>query len=419
MRLDIRSKSQRTSANATLNFEVIEGLNLKANLGMQFYNYRYNYYRPRSIGRNSDLANSAGIETYVKAESQFDHDVDRLGSSRPTTRKSSGATASTCWRDTPCRKKTYDRGGYRGHRHGRRPHPRNHGTRFGASDVTISSSTRKASWTMLSYLARVNYAFDDRNVITGTFRADGSSKFGPDNRWGYFPVDLCRMDSLERAVAQKPLRERHLARLRASWGLSGNNDIGNYEHLAVLESGGYAEGSSAGAAYWESSFTDGMLGWETTSQVNVGVDLSLFRGRFNLIANFYDSRTRDLLYTQPVSGISGSTSVVTNVDGALLRNRGVDLQIDARLLTGAVKWNVSGNISFNRNKVLSLGSLEDIYSVGERSVTSYVTRVGLPIGSFFGYQVNGIISEADMVNIREDAKYYDATSKSFLPRGTG
>ncbi len=414
--LDIRSKSQRTSANATLNFEVIEGLNLKANLGMQFYNYRYNYYRPRSIGRNSDLANSAGIETYVKAESQFDHDVDRLGEFTANYKKEFGRHRLDLLAGYTMQKKTYDREVIEatGMADDRIHEITAHGS--AASDVTISSSTRKASWTMLSYLARVNYAFDDRYVITGTFRADGSSKFGPDNRWGYFPSISAGWTLSNEPWLKNLFGNDTSLKLRASWGLSGNNDIGNYEHLAVLESGGYAEGSSAGAAYWESSFTDGMLGWETTSQVNVGVDLSLFRGRFNLIANFYDSRTRDLLYTQPVSGISGSTSVVTNVDGALLRNRGVDLQIDARLLTGAVKWNVSGNISFNRNKVLSLGSLEDIYSVGERSVTSYVTRVGLPIGSFFGYQVNGIISEADMVNIREDAKYYDATSKSF-PEG--
>ena len=414
--LDIRSKSQRTSVNASVNYEVIEGLNLKANLGMQFYNYRYNYYRPRSIGRNSDLANSTGIETYVKAQSQFDQDVDRLGEFTANYKKDFGRHRLDFLAGYTMQKKTYDREKIEatGMADDRIHEITAHGA--AASDVTISSSTRKAAWTMMSYLARINYAFDDRYVLTGTFRADGSSKFGPDNRWGYFPSVSAGWTLSNEPWLKSFFGSDTGLKLRASWGLSGNNDIGNYEHLAVLDNGGYAEGATPGAAYWESSFTDGMLGWETTSQVNVGVDLSLLGGRLNLIANFYNSRTRDLLYTQPVSGISGSTSVVTNVDGALLRNRGVDLQIDARILTGKVKWNASGNISFNRNKVLSLGALEDIYSVGERSVTSYVTRVGLPIGSFFGYKVGGILSEADMVNIREDARYYDATTKTF-PEG--
>lgn len=411
--LDQRSKSQRTSVNATINYEVIEGLNLKANLGMQFYNYRYNYYRPRSIGRNSDLANSAGITTYVLAKSQFDQDVDRLGEFTASYKKELGRHHFDLLAGYTMQKKTYDCEAIEatGMPDDRIHEITAHGSN--ASDITISSKTRKAAWTMMSYLARVNYAFDNRYVLTGTFRADGSSKFGPDNRWGYFPSVSAGWTVSNEPWLKSLFGVSSSMKLRASWGLSGNNDIGNYEHLAILKTGGYAEGNTGGSAYWESSFTDGKLGWETTTQTNLGIDLSFFDGCLNVIGNYYNSRTRDLLYTQPVSGISGSTSVITNVDGAVLRNRGFDVQVDGRILTGKVKWNASGNFSFNRNKVISLGALEDIYSVGERSVTSYVTRVGLPIGSFYGYKVGGVLSEADIVNIREDAKYYNATTKSF------
>ena len=141
-----------------------------------------------------------------------------------------------------------------------------------------------------------------------------------------------------------------------------------------------------------------------TSQYNVGFDLGLFNGRVNLIGNYYNSLSYDLLYDQPISSISGSSSVKTNLKNAKVRNSGVDFQIDGRILTGDFKWNVSANISVNRNKVVDLGGINDLYLVSERNVVSHVTRSGLPIGSFYGYIADGIISEKDYTNIMIDKK---------------
>lgn len=97
--------------------------------------------------------------------------------------------------------------------------------------------------------------------------------------------------------------------MRASWGLSGNNNIGNYEHTATMSSGGYPFGGGVESAYWQGSFRDAAVGWEKTSQYNAGFDLGLFNGRVNIIGNYYHSLSYDLLYDQPISAISGSTSV--------------------------------------------------------------------------------------------------------------
>ena len=231
---------------------------------------------------------------------------------------------------------------------------------------------------MMSYLARLNYSFDDRYTVTGTFRADGSSRFGVNNRWGYFPSVSAGWTISNEPFLKDALENIATVRIRASWGKSGNNDIGNYSSIAGISTGSYAFGTTAVSTSRLGGFADSELGWETTTQTNIGLDLGFFNSRLNVIANYYNSISTDILYNAPISAISGFTSSTTNMTDAKIRNRGFDLQIDARLLTGKVKWNVSTNISINRNKVVNLGGLDDILSTSERSRPSpHITKGGL------------------------------------------
>ena len=147
-----------------------------------------------------------------------------------------------------------------------------------ASDISLYS-TRKAAWAMMSFLTRVNYSFDDRYTLTGSFRADGSSRFGIDSRWGYFPSVSAGWTLSNEPFLKDALKDVASIRLRASWGKSGNNDIGNYASLAGISSGSYAFGQTPVSTTYEGSFTDAALGWETTRQTNVGIDLGFFNGR--------------------------------------------------------------------------------------------------------------------------------------------
>jgi len=135
-----------------------------------------------------------------------------------------------------------------------------------------------------------------------------------------------------------------------------------------------------------------------------------------VIGNWYNSISTDILYKYPISSISGATSTTTNMSGAKIRNRGFDVQLDARLLTGKVNWNFSTNISVNRNKVVSMGGLDDIISTTERSVGSHITKEGKPIGSFYGYQAVGIMSKADYANALLDRDVYIKNGNKF-PEG--
>lgn len=413
--LDITEKMSRHNLNLNLVYEFIPDLKLSARLGQQWYNYRYFYYRPMSIGRDAAPAYSEELRSSNIARTTSTYDVDRLGEFTLSYKKKIGRHHIDALAGYTLQKKTYDRLGVEatGFADDRIHEVTGHGSN--ASDISLYS-TRKAAWAMMSFLTRVNYSFDDRYTLTGSFRADGSSRFGIDSRWGYFPSVSAGWTLSNEPFLKDALKDVASIRLRASWGKSGNNDIGNYASLAGISSGSYAFGQTPVSTTYEGSFTDAALGWETTLQTNIGLDLGFFNGRLNVIGNWYNSISTDILYSYPISSISGATSTTTNMSGAKIRNRGFDIQLDARLLTGKVNWNFSTNISVNRNNVVSMGGLDDIISTTERSVGSHITKEGEPIGSFYGYQAAGIMSKADYANALLDRDVYIKNGNKF-PEG--
>jgi outer membrane receptor protein involved in Fe transport len=238
--------------------------------------------------------------------------------------------------------------------------------------------------------------------VTASFRGDGSSRFGKESKWGYFP-SISAGWSLSKEPFLKDAMPSTDIRLRASWGMSGNNNIGNYSSIAAIGTGTVPFGSTIYPTAYESSFVDAGLSWETTKQTNIGLDLGFWNGRLNVIANYYNSITTDVLYSLGIPSISGSTSTTTNLGDSRIRNRGFDIQLDARILEGPVTWTVGTNFSLNRNKVLYLAEgVDEIFNNTMRSSPTHTTKVGYPIGSFLGYRTNGIMSTADYKNVLKD-----------------
>lgn len=413
--LDQTEKMSRHNVNINATYTILDGLDFSARLGQQWYNYRYFYYRPMSIGRGQVPAYSADLAAYNISHTTSTYDIDRLGEFTLNYKKQLGKHHLDLLAGYTMQKKEYDRVGVEatGFADDRIHEVTAHGAE--ASDVSLYS-TRKAAWSMLSYLTRLNWSYNDTYTFTGTFRADGSSRFGAKNRWGIFPSVSAGWTVTNEQFIKDIIPSGTSLRLRASWGKSGNNDIGNYSAIAAISSGAYAFGNTAVSTAYEGSFVDEGLGWETTTQTNLGFDLGLFGDRVNLIGNWYNSISSDILYSQPISSISGSSSTQTNLSGAKIRNRGFDLQLDTRILQGVVDWTVSANVSVNRNKVVDMGGLDDIISVTERSVGSHITKEGYPIGSFYGYKAIGIMSEADYFNALIDRQVYVANGNSF-PEG--
>lgn len=199
--------------------------------------------------------------------------------------------------------------------------------------------------------------------------------------------------------------------------MSGNNNIGNYQYTANMSSPSgvvFGNGTISSAMY-PGGVKDNTIGWESSSQYNVGFDLSMFSNRLSISANYYMSYTKDLLFSQPVSAISGATSIMTNLPNSKIRNTGCDIQVDGRAISGKdFNLNIGGNLSINRNKVLELDGGNTIITNGaERSYKTHITMEGQPIGMFYGFKVKGMVTEADMAGLAADNAVYKANNNSF------
>lgn len=259
-----------------------------------------------------------------------------------------------------------------------------------ATRASAFNSTSEA-WSMVSLLSRVNYEYKGRYLLQGAIRRDGSSRFGADNRWGYFPsVGAGWIVSDENFM--KNVRPVSFLKLRASYGITGNNEIGNYTAIARIASSNYVFGSTLAPGKAQSSLANSLLSWEKNKQFDAGFDIGLFNNRITLTYDFYRKFTEGLLYPVSVPSASGFTSVQDNVGD--IRFWGHEIGINSKNMTGEFNWNSSFNISFNRNKVTRLGinnaPIADAPGTVLSDFTDWRTEVGKPIGMFYGYVFDGV-----------------------------
>ncbi len=259
------------------------------------------------------------------------------------------------------------------------------------TDQTTITNASGLVWTMSSILGRVNYSFKDRYLATVSVRRDGSSRFGEENKYGTFPsVSAAWIASDERFLKNN----RHISQLkvRASYGVTGNQEIGLYRSLSTLGQITYVLNSTTAVGRQLSRSPNPNLSWESTAQANIGVDLGLFDNRIAITADVYQKTTKDLLYELPTPLSSGFSFITANIGS--VSNKGWELGIVSRNTTGALEWNTNFNISRNYNEITDLGGIN---STGINGVVSgnNILRVGESIGSFYGYFVDGIYQTGD------------------------
>lgn len=252
-------------------------------------------------------------------------------------------------------------------------------------------------WSLASFLARVNYNYNDKYLATLTYRTDGSSRFGENNRWGSFP-SFSLAYRLSEEEFMKSLRFLNNLKLRGGYGFSGNNSIGNYRYLGLLKSNNYIFGNTEVTGLSQSSFTNNILGWETSKQVNLGLDAGFFDSRLQLTVDVYRRVNTDMLMSMQIPSMTGYTSAWVNIGE--LENKGLEIVLNGTPVSSQhFQWNSSFNISFNRNVVLALGTeTEQIWGDGGRGKYN-LTVVGRPIGGFYGHVAEGIfLTQEDIDN---------------------
>lgn len=269
-----------------------------------------------------------------------------------------------------------------------------------AAEEVRNNNDSESSTTFGSYLARVNYILKDRYMVTGTIRRDGSSRFGTNYKWGNFPsIALGWLLSEETFMSNIDLINN--LKIRASYGFTGNDNFGDYVWIPSLSQGYTVYGGQLNTFYQKGNLPNPELRWEKTGQFNVGFDLSVLNNRVSLVADYYKSRTEDLLLNLPISALTGFTSLLQNI--GVVQNKGVELNLTTRNVVGQFNWTTVTNFSLNRGKVIDLGPekyVQPFRSFGGMQVRSYLDE---PIFQYYGYDYIG--TYRDQADIEASPSY--------------
>lgn len=382
-----RMKGFRMLSNISLEWEIIKGLKFKTTGGAELgYDYNNSYIPKYKWGMNESKNT---MQTVSSAYEQLYLWDNTLNYDKSFGKHRINAMAGTSYQEY--KKESVSASGS-----GR------------ASELTteLDNATKATDvggnslrWALMSYMARLHYSYDDRYLVTATFRADGSSKFGKDNRFGYFPSFAAAWNIGNESFMQsvKPISQ---LKLRAGYGQTGNQNIGAYTFADKLSVNGvYNFGSQRG---FESNLvnliypyllSNPSVKWEAVEQYNVGVDIGFLKNRIVANLDFYVKNTRDMLTKKPVPQTSGTSLEQADwppVNIGKVLNRGFEFTINTKNFVGEFKWETNFNMSFNHNEVVSIGGPEILNGVS-------LIREGQPINSFYGYKLGGVYQTLDEV----------------------
>ncbi len=261
-----------------------------------------------------------------------------------------------------------------------------------------------SEFTLLSYLGRINYSFKDRYLLTISARSDGSSRFGSENRWGFFPSGALAWRISEEKFLKNNTSISDL-KLRLSWGQTGSSAVNPYQSLQTLNSVQTVFDKKLFVGFGANPIRPNpALKWETTTQFNAGLDFGLFKNRLQVSADYYQKVTSDLLANVNLPTSTGYTTTTQNA--GKIENKGLELALGLKVLTGDLKWDIDGNISFNQSKVLALNRSTDILGDVNSNpflVSASINRVGQPMNVFYGLEEAGLDEKGNIKYVDQDA----------------
>ena len=378
------TENTRIIGTAFAEWTIIPQLKLRASIGADLSNTRQSYYAPSYT--TSGLANNGYASVgqtktntwqteYTATYSNVFKRVHSLtvlaGYTAQSTDRSSIATTAYGFSN--------DATGY---------------DNLGAAATTQPSKSSHYVSTLQSWIGRVNYSYDSRYNASLTLRADGSSRFAKDHRWGWFP-SLGASWNIDREKWVHLGKKVDFIQLRASIGTVGNQEIGDYQFAANVEPRTVVIDGMKATSYIIANKSNPDLKWETTTSYNIGLSSGFFQNRLTVTFDAYYKKTNDLLLDVPVEQVTGFSTVLRNVGS--VTNKGVELEVGGVLIDRKdLKWNVNANIAHNKNEVTSLGDSEyfipSFSSVGTlQYIDPLIVKVGEPLGTFYGYRFKGII----------------------------
>jgi len=392
------TRTTRVLGNISGEYKIWEGLAFKVLLGTDLIYNKQNRYLPNTTyeGNPSGGVGTGGIATIGSTNTSGWLNENTLSYSKNINNKHSinavvGFTAQT-----------YNTKGFTA----------SSGT-FAFDDLSYNAlqngiglrqpSSNASAWQLASYLGRINYSFNEKYLVTVTFRADGSSRFGSGNKWAYFPSAALGWNLHEEDFI-KNLNLINILKLRLSYGSAGNQNIDPYSSISQIAPYRYNFSNTNVQGYAPNSVNNPNLKWEKTFQTDFGIDLGIFNNRINIVADYYYKKTTDLLLNATVPGTSGlsfydpntnpsqASSIYQNI-GAV-ENKGIELSIHSQNVSiPKFTWKSILVFSKNTNQILSLGS--GVNRVIPNISLPSVLQVGAPVGSFYVYQTDGLIKAGE------------------------
>jgi TonB-linked SusC/RagA family outer membrane protein len=401
----------RLLGNISGEYKIIEGLVFKALLGTNLNYNKTNFYLPRTV--YSGLANNGSANIYSSQYGEW------LSENTLSYRK----TFNKVHKLNVLAGYTFQMANFEDVRASAQNFSNDIliYNNLGTAQQTNTGSSNKNDWALRSYIGRINYDLKEKYLLTLTGRIDGSSRFGEGNKSAFFPSGSVAWRVSNESFMHNVKAVSDL-KIRASYGLTGNQEIGQYQSLGGLQTQNYNFGNVLTVGYAPNRIGNPKLKWETTTQVDIGLDFALFNNRIQVTADWYQKKTKDLLYNVSLPITSGYFTSLQNI--GRVKNQGTELAINSTNLTGEFQWNTSFNISYNKNEILDLGAVTgDIPSGGASGHlqlgNSGILRVGQPIGVFFGLVTDGIFQNAEEIakSAQKSAKPGDRRYKDINPDG--
>ncbi|WP_247235595.1 TonB-dependent receptor [Telluribacter sp. SYSU D00476] len=368
-------KQFRTFGNVFAEYEILKGLKYKLYTGIDVNSYNRSFYMARAFLNRTATTG----DPYAQSNSSLNYNwitENTLSFDKIINEHNISAVVGySAQKDRLDANQVYAQN-----------HPDDLSPTISGGQVTSGGDNRQ-EWSLVSALARVNYAFKDKYLFTATVRSDRSSRFGAGNKTGTFPSF-----SVGWRLSEEPFMKGLTAvsdlKVRGSWGQTGNFLIPNYAAIGLLSPYNYVLNNVLVNGIAPTSLSNENLTWEKTAQVDLGLDFSLFRNRLYISADWYRKLTSDLLLNVQVPASVGFTNALQNIGE--VENKGVELTVSSRNLVGDFTWTTDFNFSTNKNEVLKLGPTGDpILSTGGAGIR-HITQIGAPIGSYYGYVVEGI-----------------------------
>ena len=386
-RIKDETKSVNLLSNAFLEYKPIEGLAIKTSLNAELYNEQYEFFSPT----NATYSINRPVPTNNEAIWDDRNTFSWLNENTVTYDKSIGDHTFSVLGGFTYQKYRQDRSRVQASDFADDRLP----TIQGATNINRNGTYDQVrEWSLVSFLSRLTYNYKGKYLLTGSIRSDGSSRFGSENRWGTFPSV-----SAGWIASDEPFLENSetisLLKLRGSYGVTGNNNIGNYTQYALIDNtvnAVFGDTFAPGSAV--NSLSNSNLGWETTKQFDAGLDLSLFNDRVSFVYDYYTKNTTNLLYNVQVARESGFSNFSDNIGE--IRFWGHEFALNTVNTTGKFKWTTNANISFNRNRVEALADgIDRVYGPGGW----HITKVGEPFGQFYGHVSDGVyLNQEDLDN---------------------